>query len=734
MDAYVARTLTYHNRLGKQERIGELEILGLDAPAIVLGEPGMGKTRLLRRLAEEAGTAFRSAASFVAHPDPASLVPAGPTLIIDGLDELSATRESDPVYRVLGQLIKAGCPRFVLSCRAADWRGAVARQDISEEYGLTPYELALDPLDHDRAIAFLEQSLGLDQAQSTVQSLDARGVPDLYGNPLTLSLVAEIAGKAGALPETRSELLERACAIMWNERSDRRDGSPLSNLDEGSALAAAGAACAALILTGSEGIAIKPSGMGQLHTLALAALTALPGGENIRSLVGSRLFARSPEAPDQFKPIHRSIAEYLGARWLCSQADGALSRERVLAMITFDAGVPASLRGIHAWLGHFEPDFAADVIANDPYGVLRYGDADGLTLTQGRALLHALKQLQTDNPYFRAEDWSRHSAKALAHIELLDDVRDVLFAPDTNFHLRSLLLEAIRGSALALALVDDLRGIMLGEGERPYTYRERHDAAGALIELKADEIGWSGIVATLAGRGDEDSTGLALAVIDEVGYDRFTAAEIADATLAYLGLLNDLPNTEERSTTGNLFLVARHLPDNQIEEMLDRISERVTQRDCEIDWHTRSELADLVARLISRRTAIGDPDPLKLLAWLRTTPGRHGYSDGDRKRLATYLHAADAGVWFRRGRLVMVSPDSLGTACPLSGRNSTYPPVQISEASSRYGDCPVARLRFRRARHSASMAAACLASSPPALARSCSIRRTASCSSSIVLG
>jgi hypothetical protein len=39
-------------------------------------------------------------------------------------------------------------------------------------------------------------------------------------------------------------------------------------------------------------------------------------------------------------------------------------------------------------------------------------------------------------------------------------------------------------------------------------------------------------------------------------------------------------------------------------------------------------------------------------------------------------------VWFRRGRLFMVSPDSLGTACPLSGRNSTYRSVQISETSS----------------------------------------------------
>jgi hypothetical protein len=40
------------------------------------------------------------------------------------------------------------------------------------------------------------------------------------------------------------------------------------------------------------------------------------------------------------------------------------------------------------------------------------------------------------------------------------------------------------------------------------------------------------------------------------------------------------------------------------------------------------------------------------------------------------------GAWFRRGRLLMVSPDSIGTAWPPSGRNSTYPSVQISGTRS----------------------------------------------------
>src|SRR6516162_11263820 len=49
---------------------------------------------------------------------------------------------------------------------------------------------------------------------------------------------------------------------------------------------------------------------------------------------------------------------------------------------------------------------------------------------------------------------------------------------------------------------------------------------------------------------------------------------------------------------------------------------------------------------------------------------------------ASATFALNAGVWFRRGRLGMVSPDSQATACLPSGRNSTYRPVQISGTGS----------------------------------------------------
>src|SRR5215472_16953082 len=48
--------------------------------------------------------------------------------------------------------------------------------------------------------------------------------------------------------------------------------------------------------------------------------------------------------------------------------------------------------------------------------------------------------------------------------------------------------------------------------------------------------------------------------------------------------------------------------------------------------------------------------------------------------IATFALKADA--WFRLGLLLMLSPDSRAKSCPLSGKSSTYRPVQILEAGS----------------------------------------------------
>src|SRR5215468_10878852 len=56
--------------------------------------------------------------------------------------------------------------------------------------------------------------------------------------------------------------------------------------------------------------------------------------------------------------------------------------------------------------------------------------------------------------------------------------------------------------------------------------------------------------------------------------------------------------------------------------------------------------------------------------------------------IATFALKAD--VWFRRGLLLMLSPDSRAKSCPLSGRSSTYRPVQILEAGSGFAPALIA--------------------------------------------
>jgi hypothetical protein len=477
--------------------------------------------------------------------------------------------------------------------------------------------------------------LGDARAAEVVDYLGEKGIPDLYGNPLTLSLFGDVAAKSNDLPKSRADLLLRASEVMWNESNDRHDKSALAALDQDTALAAAGAVSAAFILTGSEAITLRPSDAGASQAIQVAQLRSLPGGEHSRTLIGSRLFAAIPGTTQQFKPIHRAVAEFLGARWLARTAEDDQMRERVLAMMTIDSGVPASLRGIHAWLAH-DDRFAAAVISTDPYGVLRYGDADNLTVGQGRQLLQALKALQQANPYFRAEDWGSHRAKGLTHIELLHDIRTILLADDTTVDLRTLVLEVIKGSKLAIALSSELQNIMLNGGGRSFSFRERRAAAESMIDLNKGGVDWKALVGRLTEMGDEASTRLALEVMRDLEFEGYSGGEIASAILAHLRLNDD--GEADHSADGTLFFVGGYIPTEKIAAVLDALAAQIPVGNPEAaNDRGRFELSGFVARMIARVIEDASPAPLSLLGWLRIAPERHSYDDEDRERIGTFL-------------------------------------------------------------------------------------------------
>ncbi len=495
----------------------------------------------------------------------------------------------------------------------------------------------MDPFSRQGAIEFLEPKLGAERATGLVDYLDGKAIADLYGNPLTLGLFGQVAAAGGAVPKSRAELLLRACEVLWSEHNDRHEGSPLSNLDQETALSAAGLLSAAFVLTGSEAITTKPSSAGTPHAVHVPTLRTLPGGDHARAVVGSRLFAAVPDAEDGFKPIHRSVAEFLGARWLAISTADEQTRVRASAMFEVDAGVPASLRGLHAWLAQ-DSRFASDVIARDPYGVLRYGDADGLGVDQGRRLLKALGELAKSDPFFRAEDWESHSAKGLTHVELRDDVRAILVDDGTTVHLRSLLLGAIRGSSLAATLAGELRDLVLGEGGRLRSYHERSDAMAAVAALDGGILDVADLIGRLMGSAEPEGRRLALDAMRMLRFAGFGAEDVARAVVTHVGPL-DGPEAEEAGLDdgGLLFAVAREIPDDLVAPLLDALAATVPVDDVGRATPRRAELSELTTKLTLRQLGLGPTDPHRLLGWLRLGSVQSGLVDADRKAVASHL-------------------------------------------------------------------------------------------------
>ena len=84
---FLARHLTYVDAEGKVIRLVDSELVELNRPLIILGEPGMGKTALMERLAAAGGRRFVSARRLLRAADPHRLFEEGERLVIDALEK-----------------------------------------------------------------------------------------------------------------------------------------------------------------------------------------------------------------------------------------------------------------------------------------------------------------------------------------------------------------------------------------------------------------------------------------------------------------------------------------------------------------------------------------------------------------------------------------------------------------------------------------------------------------------
>lgn len=477
----VRRTCTRRSEETDEQGSHPLESYrGLSA-YVLLGDPGAGKTKAFEREAEESGGKYIKARDFATFEPGAEYQ--GKTLFIDALDEMRADGGDGrtPLDHIRRHLDRLECPRFRLSCREADWLGtsdSEALKHVSPNGEVVA--LHLDPLTDDDVAEILRHKKSVPNADEFIRKARDHRLDELLCNPQMLNLLVEAVG-GSEWPVSRKEIYEMACRQLVGEKNpEHRRAKREKALPTETLLNAAGYLCAIQLLSGIAGFSLDEERADRQY-FCWKELTEhdLP----LLAALKTNLFQGDGE--ERRIPIHRSVAEYLGARCLASLVEShGLPFGRILALMTGgDGGVVTDLRGLAAWLSVHCLSGRHSLIERDPLGVVLYGDVRNFPVPDKLLVLAALKIEAQRYPWFRSEDWSSPPFGALGTMDMASAFRKILTSPsreEADQVLLDCVLDAIRYGERLSALVDPLEAIA-----RDSSYRTviRKNAMQALMHV-----------------------------------------------------------------------------------------------------------------------------------------------------------------------------------------------------------------------------------------------------------
>ena len=564
----IRRRLSGSNRDGNQFDLDQAELLDQVGPIVVLGDAGMGKTTLLEDIGQEEECKYVSARQLVRSNDPQNLLGEATCFVIDALDELAVQSEGDAVDAVLRSLEKAGYPKFILSCRVADWRSATSVQALEDSYKRGPQELFLEPIRRKQARALLAGDIGDDRAEAVLTHFERRGLDGLFGNPQTLMLIRSVANYEN-LPISKAALFDISVKKLWAEHSPYKLGSSLYLQNESDTLDAAGCVFSLLLLTGKRSVSRLPIFEVDEDDLPISEVNLVAVKDNLQAMLPSRLFTSNIDGdPDRFSYTHRSVGEFLAARWLASKADTDRKRRRLLNLFHQYGLVPTNLRGVHAWLTQ-DTRLANEVIAADPMGIVEYGDTEDFTDEQARILLESLFELRDRDPRYGSE-WP-YPLRGIPRPSLCPEIKKMILCLSTPVPLRDMLLRSVTGTKVARMLAPTLEKMVLNP---EVSYHERHSAGSALVDLPTADLDWARIFTTFHNLADQDSLRLAIELLPSTGLDNLSDLLIAKLIVAYYGLsICVYPRQEKNRIYGILWRIEKLLPCERIEPVLKILSD-----------------------------------------------------------------------------------------------------------------------------------------------------------------
>lgn len=481
-----ARRRLSNGTLSTPEPIGNFHDV---AAWVLIGDPGAGKTDVFGTTSIAEGGSCIPARDFMDPQWPVNSI--GP-VFIDGLDEISSGHAGGTALNgIRSRLLQLGTPPFRLSCREADWRGNADSAALQRLVGEDNFvELHLEPLTQSQTLALVAhwRSCSEGDAAQFIRQAEVCDLDGLLDNPQTLRMLVEaIRATNGEWPNSKTKTYEMACEQLVQEPNDEhRAAQHDSGLPVAQILDAAGYLNAVMLLSGGTAIAPPPARPGALALFDLHYGVGTPTMETCKAALRTRLFREAGV------PVHRTVAEYLGARYLAACIKAGLPPSRVLALMQGeDGGIVPALRGLHAWLAAaVQGEIRRELIQGDPLGLVLNGDVRHFSRADKQQLLGALRTEATRYTHFRNQNWTSHPFGALATLDMEGDFLALLQSTDRSEPHMALLvcvLDALENGHAMTTLAPALEQMVR---DSSYWPRLRTVALGILTK-------YPGLVATL---------------------------------------------------------------------------------------------------------------------------------------------------------------------------------------------------------------------------------------------
>ncbi|NJD33843.1 MAG: hypothetical protein FIA96_03235 [Betaproteobacteria bacterium] len=595
---------------------------------VLLGEPGAGKTECFLEEKKQPACEYIEARKFARTKDLDQWKDR--TLFIDGLDEMRAGGGDGriPLEDICSKLKELGNPLFRISCREADWLGAIDQQElINAAPGRALKVLRLQPLSDQEIQILVAEKLG-QKSEEFIEQARKVGLFELLPNPLNLKMLIE-AVLDGNWPKSRKEAYELACRKLVAETNEGHQLAVAGNMaSEEKLLESTGLLATCHLLGNLSGYALLPAKADELNP----PVTNLQIDESLRlkDALKSRLFKN--EGDGHRAPDHRSSAEFLAARYLHSlirHPDNALPWYRLLALIAASDGKPvSSLRGLWAWLASFldEPQ-RYHLIDLDPVAVALYGDVRPWPAKDKERLLTSLHTAAQRYPWIFGGTWMLSPLGALATPDMTETFRSILASEDRSEAKQAqvdCVLNALKYGERLIALVDVLELIVRDTSRWPVI---RKGALRAWLHVAspqdADAVNFMTLLSDIHTDKVEDADDELLGLLLEKLYPKY---------IPPTEVLNYLHARKQRNLIGSYHmfwaksLVKQSVKANEaILLLLDKLAQKREMLSHERHEHPVHDIAGPL--LLKGVIEYGEQvSPARLYEWLGIGLDQHGFT------------------------------------------------------------------------------------------------------------